>query len=133
MTVGSAMPKLSQLKQSSLLRLEELFHRRENDGVPSDEAPICDIVAGHDATTSDDVPVRAILASVLMRRRPIMPRVLGGLAIFAMAGLCLAASASAQSRHADLELEALMPTTLGGVALTIESQGGTELATDSAA
>lgn len=39
--------------------------------------------------------------------------------------------ASAQGRHADPELEALLPTTLGGVALTIESQAGSELSTQS--
>ena len=38
----------------------------------------------------------------------------------------------ASGRHADPELEALLPTTLGGVALTIESQAGTDLATQSA-
>ena len=43
------------------------------------------------------------------------------------------APALAAGRHADPELEALLPTTLGGVALTIESQAGTELATKSAA
>lgn len=32
-------------------------------------------------------------------------------------------------RHADPELEALLPTTLGGVALTIESQAGPDLST----
>ena len=42
-------------------------------------------------------------------------------------------AALAGSRHADPELEALLPATLGGVALTIESQAGTELATQSAA
>jgi hypothetical protein len=36
-------------------------------------------------------------------------------------------------RHAAPELEALLPTTLGGVSLTIESQAGTDLATESAA
>lgn len=41
--------------------------------------------------------------------------------------------ALAQGRHADKELEALLPTTLGGVALTVESQAGTELSTDSTA
>lgn len=41
--------------------------------------------------------------------------------------------ASAQGRHADKDLEALLPTTLGGVALTVESQAGTELSTNSAA
>jgi hypothetical protein len=41
------------------------------------------------------------------------------------------ASASAQGRHADKDLEALLPTTLGGVALTVESQAGTELTTSS--
>jgi hypothetical protein len=43
------------------------------------------------------------------------------------------ASAVAQGRHADPELEALLPATLGGVSLTIESQAGTDLATESAA
>jgi len=38
----------------------------------------------------------------------------------------------AAQRHADPELEALLPTTLGGVALTIESQSGTDLTTRSA-
>lgn len=78
-------------------------------------------------------PRRANLASVFMRRKPIISRALGDFAIFAMAGLCLAASAAAQSRHADTELEALLPTTLGGVALTTESQAGSELPTNSAA
>jgi len=41
-------------------------------------------------------------------------------------------AAVAGGRHADLALEALLPTTLGGVALTIESQAGTDLATQSA-
>jgi hypothetical protein len=45
----------------------------------------------------------------------------------------MAAAAVARSRHADPELEALLPTVLGGVALTIESQAGTDLATESAA
>lgn len=35
--------------------------------------------------------------------------------------------ALAQGRHADPDLEALLPQTLGGVALTIESQAGPEL------
>jgi hypothetical protein len=39
--------------------------------------------------------------------------------------------AGAHSRHAAPELEALLPTTLGGVALTVESQAGTELSTQS--
>ena len=42
-------------------------------------------------------------------------------------------AALAGGRHADPELEALLPTTLGGVSLTIESQAGTDLATQSAA
>jgi hypothetical protein len=41
--------------------------------------------------------------------------------------------ASAQGRHADKDLEALLPTSLGGVALTVESQAGTELSKSSAA
>jgi hypothetical protein len=81
---------------------------------------------------SDGVPQASDSGLSLTRRKLILARALGGLAIFAM-GLCLAASATAQSRHADTELEALLPTTLGGVALTIESQAGSELATNSAA
>ena len=42
-------------------------------------------------------------------------------------------SAATQGRHADPALEELLPTTLGGVALTVESQAGTDLATESAA
>ena len=42
-------------------------------------------------------------------------------------------AALAGGRHADPELEALLPTTLGGVALTVESQAGTDLSTQSAA
>ncbi len=42
-------------------------------------------------------------------------------------------AALAGGRHADPELERLLPATLGGVALTIESQAGTDLATESAA
>jgi hypothetical protein len=49
------------------------------------------------------------------------------------AAFVLSASALAQGRHADPDLEALLPTTLGGAALTVESQAGTELATRSAA
>src|SRR3954469_20782933 len=45
----------------------------------------------------------------------------------------LAGSALADGRHADPRLEALLPTTLGGAALTVESQAGPELATRSAA
>ena len=40
--------------------------------------------------------------------------------------------AEANGRHSDPKLEALLPTTLGGVALTIESQAGTDLSTQSA-
>jgi hypothetical protein len=45
----------------------------------------------------------------------------------------LAGSALADGRHADPGLEALLPTTLGGAVLTVESQAGPELATRSAA
>jgi hypothetical protein len=55
-------------------------------------------------------------------------------------GLCLvivaaalAFGAAAADRHADPELEALLPKSLGGVALTIESQAGTDLSTNNAA
>lgn len=44
-----------------------------------------------------------------------------------------AAQVAAADRHADPELEALLPQTLGGTALTIESQAGTELSTQSTA
>ena len=39
---------------------------------------------------------------------------------------------AAELRHADPELEALLPTSLGGIALTVESQAGTDLSTRSA-
>jgi hypothetical protein len=44
---------------------------------------------------------------------------------------CLAVAAFAQGRHADPALEALLPTSLGGMALTVESQAGAELTTSS--
>lgn len=57
--------------------------------------------------------------------------------IRALAALLVAAllssGAIAADRHAAPELEALLPASLGGVALTIESQTGTELSTNSAA
>jgi hypothetical protein len=43
----------------------------------------------------------------------------------------MSASAATGNRHSDPELEALLPTTLGGVSLTVESQAGTELSTTS--
>src|SRR5690242_8146349 len=55
-------------------------------------------------------------------------------------GLCLvivatvlAFGAVAADRHADPELEASLPKSLGGVSLTVESQAGTDLSTNSAA
>jgi hypothetical protein len=54
-------------------------------------------------------------------------------ALIAFAVLYIVTSALAQDRHADPELEALLPTTLGGVTLTIESQAGPDLSTKSAA
>ncbi|QIG49997.1 hypothetical protein G5V57_21085 [Nordella sp. HKS 07] len=50
-----------------------------------------------------------------------------------LAALLFAAVAISAGRHSDPELEALLPQTLGGIALTIESQAGPELATNSAA
>ena len=47
-------------------------------------------------------------------------------------GAVLSAAVDA-GRHADPMLEALLPTTLGGVSLTVESQAGTDLTTGSAA
>jgi hypothetical protein len=48
-------------------------------------------------------------------------------------GVMVVAFVLTAGRHAAPELEALLPTTLGGVSLTIESQAGTDLATQSAA
>ena len=48
-------------------------------------------------------------------------------------GILVVAVVLTAGRHAAPELEALLPTTLGGVSLTIESQAGTDLATESAA
>lgn len=47
--------------------------------------------------------------------------------------LLIADPAFAAGRHADPGLEATLPQTLGGVALTIESQRGAELSSNSAA
>ena len=48
-------------------------------------------------------------------------------------GILVVALVLTAGRHAAPELEALLPATLGGVSLTIESQAGTDLATESAA
>jgi hypothetical protein len=48
-------------------------------------------------------------------------------------GILVVALVLTAGRHAAPELEELLPTTLGGVSLTIESQAGTDLATESAA
>lgn len=61
-----------------------------------------------------------------------MPRTATAAVLAAGLGL-LASAATAGGRHADPELEALLPTTLGGKPLTVESQAGPELATRSAA
>ena len=50
-----------------------------------------------------------------------------------LAILLFTAMAIAAGRHSDSQLEILLPQTLGGVTLTIESQAGTELSTNSAA
>jgi hypothetical protein len=55
-------------------------------------------------------------------------------ALYVLLAVLLApAGVGAADRHADPELEKLLPQSLGGVALTIESQAGTELMTNSAA
>jgi hypothetical protein len=56
-------------------------------------------------------------------------RVISALLVAAL----LSIAAAAADRHAAPELEALLPKSLGGVALTVESQAGTELLTNSAA
>jgi hypothetical protein len=63
-----------------------------------------------------------------MRRLAISLILVGAL----LAAPVVVSATSAQGRHADPELETLLPTTLGGVALTIESQAGSELSTQSA-
>ena len=55
------------------------------------------------------------------------------LALLVVALVLQASPAGAGGRHADPELESLLPTTLGGTALTVESQAGPELTTRSAA
>src|SRR5262245_22820194 len=62
-----------------------------------------------------------------------MRRLLSAATCMVFALICIVASVRAQGRHADPELEALLPTTLGGVALTIESQAGPDLGTKSGA
>ncbi len=74
----------------------------------------------------------AIGARTRPARALALPRVLLFVA-FVLAACGASAAAIAQGRHADPELEALLPTTLGGVALTVESQAGTDLATESPA
>src|SRR5215475_12703712 len=54
------------------------------------------------------------------------------LAVVAVLLLGFLSPAFAAERHADPALEALLPTSLAGVSLTVESQAGTELATKSA-
>ena len=61
-----------------------------------------------------------------------MIRALLPAALLLVIGL-LAMPALAGERHADAALEAMLPTTLGGVLLTVESQAGPELATRSPA
>lgn len=54
--------------------------------------------------------------------------------LLALALVLASPRATAQSaRHADPALEALLPTSLGGVALVVESQAGSALTTNSAA
>jgi hypothetical protein len=73
---------------------------------------------------------------------PATAAVVLGLHAAAQAGAAAAATPTAaeqsgiqlaQGRHADPELEALLPTALGGVSLVVESQAGTELSTNSTA
>jgi hypothetical protein len=54
------------------------------------------------------------------------------LAVAAVLLLVFLSPAAAAGRHADPALEALLPATLGGLALTAESQSGTDLTTNSA-
>src|SRR5262245_26170800 len=63
-------------------------------------------------------------------RDPLRP--LSRLSTLAVVLLAFLSSAFAAERHADPALEALLPTSLAGVSLTVESQAGTDLATKSA-
>jgi hypothetical protein len=65
-----------------------------------------------------------------MVRRTLLLSAAGLLAAYLLTGGL--ATAAGGGRHADPALEALLPTTLGGVALTVESQAGPELTTTSA-
>jgi len=56
-------------------------------------------------------------------------RVLSALLLSALVSM----GATAAGRHAAPDIEALLPQTLGGVTLTVESQAGTDLSTNSAA
>jgi hypothetical protein len=62
-----------------------------------------------------------------------LPRTPLPVLLLVVAFVLLASSAGVGTRHADPELESLLPTTLAGRALTVESQSGRELATRSAA
>ena len=55
------------------------------------------------------------------------------LCLLVLMGVAAPAAAQTGSRHAAPDLEALLPTSLGGVALTVESQIGTDLTTSSVA
>lgn len=68
----------------------------------------------------------AILLAALAIYQPIPAHALSLLTTAAHPTVTLVAG-----RHADPALEALLPTTLGGAALTVESQVGTELTTQS--
>ena len=77
------------------------------------------------------------------RRRTPTPRAGALLALMAISAAFLPAGPAAAlasdarvirvagERHADPALEALLPTVIGGVALTVESQAGTDLSTSS--
>jgi hypothetical protein len=62
-----------------------------------------------------------------------MSKLISILSALLLAGLVSIAPAASADRHAAPNLEALLPQTLGGVALTIESQAGTDLMTNNAA
>lgn len=81
--------------------------------------------------TAFELRVAAARCSTRHQRRN--AAIWGPIFAFVLALLMAMSEAAAEGRHADRDLEALLPAKLGGVVLVIESQAGVDLATGSAA